>query len=218
MSGETEESVSGWTIDTAREYLNERIDALREMLNERYATQTKATDAAFVAQQTAMKTAFDAADKAVQAALSAAEKATNKANEAADKRFAATNEFREQQRDMIAGFMSRVEFVAQHQALEAIVSQLRADIIAATASVVPRNEIESWHATTLDKINDNNKSITERVTSLELRLSSRLDLSKGESSGAATHRTESRLDLSSLLQVAAILISIATVVALVLLH
>ncbi len=111
------ETPSPWTFATLLKVVEQKIDDLEKLLDERYRTQTKATDAAFVAQQTAMKTAFDAADKAVQAALAAAEKASIKAERAADDRFRAANEFREQQKDIIAGFIPRMEYDVAHRAV-----------------------------------------------------------------------------------------------------
>jgi hypothetical protein len=109
VSGETEASVSGWTVDTLREYIMQRLTDMRGMLDERYATQTKALDAAFLAQQTAMRTALEAAEKAVQAALVSAGTAVVKAEVAAEKRFESVNEFRAQLTDQAATFVSRVE-------------------------------------------------------------------------------------------------------------
>ena len=109
MSGETEQSVSGWTVDTAKEHFQTllkevkeqfqvQLNDLRDLLQERYDTQTKALDAAFAA-----------ADKAVSAALLAAEKAVGKAEAAAERRFEAVNEFREQLNDILSQCISRVE-------------------------------------------------------------------------------------------------------------
>jgi hypothetical protein len=53
---------------------------------------------------------FDATEKAVAAALAAAKEAVTKAETASEKRFESVNEFRDQQRDMIATFLPRAEF------------------------------------------------------------------------------------------------------------
>jgi hypothetical protein len=151
MSGETERDVSGWTIDTIKAYFEAQLRSLREALDERYATQTKATDAAFIAQQTAMKTAFDAADKAVQAALAAAEKAATKAETAANERFKSTNEFRDQQKDIIAGFISRVEYVAEHNALSERISALGDRFTAMELRLTSRLDLGSGEQKGADK-------------------------------------------------------------------
>jgi predicted mannosyl-3-phosphoglycerate phosphatase (HAD superfamily) len=127
----------GWTLKTLLRYVEQRIDSLESKLDERFDTQNKANT-----------TAFDAAGKAVQAALAAAKEASDKAEAAADKRFDGVNEFRQALTDQNATFMSRVEYVTAHGALE-------------------------------DKVTSN----SERMTALELRLTSRLDLGQGDSDG-----------------------------------
>lgn len=114
MSGETEDSVSGWTVDTLHAHVQRQLHDLRSLLDERYATQTKALDAAFMA-----------AEKAVQTALESAEKAVTKAETAAEKRFESVNEFRGQLADQNASFMTRIEFDAKHEALEKQVDELK---------------------------------------------------------------------------------------------
>lgn len=116
MSGETEQNVSAWTIDSLNAHytllqraLDDRLardsaalaDKLREMdlrYQQRYDASVKALDAALMT-----------AEKAVAAALEAAEKAVAKAELAADKRFDAVNEFRGQLADQAASFMPRTE-------------------------------------------------------------------------------------------------------------
>ena len=109
MSGETENNVSGWTVDTLREYMLKQHEDLKVLLAERYDTQTKAVSSAFLAQQTAMQTALAAAERAVSTALLSAEKAVTKAEIAADKRFESVNEFRGQLADQVASFPTRNE-------------------------------------------------------------------------------------------------------------
>jgi hypothetical protein len=106
MSGETENNVSGWTVDTLNFNLQRQLDDMRLFLDERYATQTKALDAAFVA-----------AEKAVSSALASAEKAVTKAETASEKRFEATNEFRAQLSDQASHFATRTEVSVKFTAL-----------------------------------------------------------------------------------------------------
>lgn len=109
MSGETENQVSGWTVDTLKEFMQAKLaDAkdqqqaqmadMRAMLDERAANGTKAIDAALVA-----------ADKLVQQALASAEKAVTKAETASEKRLEGVNEFRAQLTDQAATFIRREE-------------------------------------------------------------------------------------------------------------
>jgi hypothetical protein len=241
MSGETEASVSGWTVDTLhshvitqfemlnntqetrvkllqdeldrrlanmqkaiddrradlRDNLMTQLNGLREMLNERYATQTKALDAAFIAQQTAMKTAFDAADKAVAAALESAEKAVVKAETAAEKRFESVNEFRAQLTDQAATFLSRNEYNTTHKALT--------------------EKMETGLEVLTTRLTDETRRSEVQRNDLELRLTSRLDLSQGASAGSEQHRANSRLDMQVILPALALLVSIISV-AYILIH
>jgi hypothetical protein len=145
MSGET-----GWTVDTLREYLIQRI-----------------TD-----QDRALSRRMDDADKAIQAALASAEKAVAKAETANERRFEGVNEFRTALSDQTATFIPRAEYDAAHDALT-------------------------------DRVNAN----ADRVAALELRITSRLDLGEGTDKGAATARTDQRLNVS------AVIAAIATLAA-----
>jgi hypothetical protein len=117
MSGETEEHVSSWTVDSLHQYLQQQLNDMRRLLDERYVTQTKAVDTAFVAQATAMQTALTAAERAVATALLSAEKAVTKAEAAAEKRFESINEFRGQLSDQAATFLARSEADARFEAM-----------------------------------------------------------------------------------------------------
>jgi len=193
--------------DQRFEASRETLTALKEMLDERYATQTKALDAA-----------FKAAEQAVAVALANAEKATIKAEEAADKRFASVNEFRETLADQTATFIPRSEHDTAYKAMEDHVSVIRDDLNRVAAQVVPRNETEGWRAALVAKIDDIGRNAAERLGALELRLTSRLDLSSGEDRGADRLATEHRLDLGVILQVMAVLISVAAIVVVLLLR
>ena len=78
---------SGWTVDTLKEHIEDKMNDLGILLDERFATSTKALDAAFIAQQTAMATALTAAKLAVDTAQLAADKAVDKAEVASEKRY-----------------------------------------------------------------------------------------------------------------------------------
>lgn len=107
MSGETEQSVSGWTVDTLKAHFDILFAQIDLRYQQRYDAQGKALEAAMLA-----------AEKAVQTALTAAEKAGRKAETAADKRFESVNEFRAQLADQAGTFMPRAEYETSHQALE----------------------------------------------------------------------------------------------------
>jgi len=200
VSGETEASVSGWTVDTLHElvsHLNDAqdehrrllqdeldrrlkamdvsfrqaIDGLRLMLNERYATQTKALDAA-----------FKAAEQAVETALASQEKAVSKAEAAADKRFESVNEFRQQLSDQTATFPSRAEVSTRMDSM---------------ARDISRN--------------------TESQREMELRLTSRLDLITGGAAGAQSSRTEQRLNTGAVVAVTGAILTAAAIIVTIIL-
>lgn len=155
MSGETEASVSGWTTDTLREHLTQRLADLDRALSRR----------------------MDDADKAVTAALVSAEKAVTKAEAASEKRFEGVNEFRKALSDQTATFIPRTEYDTAHEALAARV----------TANA-------------------------DRMTALELRLTSRLDLGQGADAGAAGQRTDQRLNMSQVIAGIATIVAVVTLV------
>lgn len=113
MSGETEQAVSGWTVDTLKENIDGQLAGMDLRYQQRYDAQIKALDAALLA-----------AEKAVQTALTAAEKAVTKAEVAAEKRFEAVNEFRQVLTDQTSTFLPRTEYITAHESLEKLVTTL----------------------------------------------------------------------------------------------
>lgn len=109
MSGETEQNVSGWTVDTLRAHL-ERV--LQEH-DRRFLASMHEKDLRdqqrFDAQEKAVGDALAGQEKSVTAALNAAERAVLKAETAAEKRFESINEFRGQLGDQAATLMPRQE-------------------------------------------------------------------------------------------------------------
>lgn len=159
MSGETEEQVSGWTVDTLHTHLSREIYLLRVMLDERYATQTKALDAAFVAQQTAVERALTAQERAVAAAQEAAETANQKSDAASEKRFDSVNEFRAQQADIIRTFMPR----AEAEASASRVTERLQEISHEAQRWVCRDELNA----TVDRQSERIQELTNRVNRTE---------------------------------------------------
>ncbi len=95
MSGETEEHISGWTVDTLRAHISDMMGAHDRRYEQR----------------------FEAQEKAVNSALRAAQDAVTKAELATEKRFESVNEFRAQLSDQSRTLMPRNEYEAQHHAL-----------------------------------------------------------------------------------------------------
>ena len=108
MSGETEQNVSGWTVDTLRDFILRLIGEHDKRYEQR-----------FLAQESAVQSALTAAEKAVNAALIAADRAVAKAEQAQERRNEATNEFRGQLADQAATLMPRREVETVLAALDA---------------------------------------------------------------------------------------------------
>jgi len=199
VSGETEASVSGWTVDTLHSHLLARMDDMRDALRQeidrerefagvrlddlRAATRNQSDDRIrilderYATQTKALDAAFKAAEQAVAVALANAEKATAKAEAASNARFESVNEFRKALTDQTATFIPRAEYDAAHAAL--------ADRVVANAI---------------------------RVDALELRLTSRLDRGEGTEAGAAGQRGEQRLNLSQVIAGIATIVAVVTLV------
>lgn len=87
MSGETEANISGWTVDTLRDHVNQMMSAHDRRYEQR----------------------FNAQEQAVKDALLAAKEAVIKAETATEKRFEGVNEFRGQLADQARDLMPRKE-------------------------------------------------------------------------------------------------------------
>jgi len=139
VSGETEEHVSGWTVDTLHAHVEQQITDLRKQLDERHTAQ----------------------NSAVQAALTSAEKAVGKAETAAERRFESVNEFRAQLSDQATRFVTRVEAETAHNAiLDRITEQAKV-----VANTVPRAEWDAGHNRLIEQV----KELNDRVTGMEGR-------------------------------------------------
>jgi CHASE3 domain sensor protein len=87
--------MSKWTVDTLKEFTEQRIEDNDVRYEQRFESQ----------------------EKAVSAALQAAKEAVSKAETAAEKRFDSVNEFRGQLADQARAFMPRAEAELQFDAI-----------------------------------------------------------------------------------------------------
>jgi hypothetical protein len=186
-------------LNARHEALATQLADLARLLDERYATQTKALDAAFVA-----------AEKAVATALDSAEKAVTKAETATEIRFQGVNEFRQALTDQANNFLPRAQYDAAHIALVEVTSELRSRLDALTGQIVSREENLAWRDTLQDKIG----TVNERIAALELRLTSRLDVTSGTEAGQAGQRGESRLNVNTAITAGLLVISLVTFIVL----
>jgi hypothetical protein len=107
VGGETEKSVSGWSVDTLKEYVERVVSDLRLYLDSKLADLKE-----YLVQQ-AMAQA-----EAVKAALAAAEKAVNKAEANVEKWRESQNEWRAAMSDREKEFARKAEVKAQVEHLE----------------------------------------------------------------------------------------------------
>jgi hypothetical protein len=113
VSGETNDSVSGWTTDT----LKAHFDELRK------------TDA------TNTEKRFNLAEIAVKQALDNADKASGKADAAMEKRFDGVNEFRKALSDQSSTFIPRSEMEARLKSQDEKLDDLRGTRRAGVTSI-----------------------------------------------------------------------------------
>ena len=96
MSGETQGSISGWTVDT----LHVWVKTVTDERDRRYEQR------------------FEAQEKATQTAIESARIATNKAEQAIEKRLENTNEWRQAMNDRDVKLLPRIEYDRAHVDLE----------------------------------------------------------------------------------------------------
>lgn len=170
MSGETEQQVSGWTVDTAKELLAVVSDERDRRYEQRFEAQEQAVSLALTRvdkefhehlQQVREETraALNAADKAITKQERETELRINKQESDIRDRFAAVNEFRGQLSDLISTFMPRAEADAR---IRAVIEKLDGAVDRETIAV---------------------KALESRHNELELRLSNKLATGEGQGVG-----------------------------------
>jgi archaellum component FlaC len=136
---------------------------------------------------------METAATAVAAALVSAEKRVDKAEAAADRRFDSVNEFRQQLADQATTFMGRSESLARHTETHARIENLTERL-----------------AMEIQRIN-------ERLTDVDNRLTSRLDLMAGQREGSTETSARRRAEVSQMVAiVSVVLIGISVAVAVIL--
>ncbi len=194
MSGETQKSVSGWTVDTLATHI-------RDIHIERDAR----ADARFAAQEKALDTALMALEKASNASFHAAEAATTKAELAAERRFASVNEFRGQLTDQAATFVTRAESEAKHKSTADRIDTLSTSI-AEKADVRAKGTDDRLAA--MSTLSDGRLA---QLNATIAALTSRIDSTEGRSKGI----TQS---MATLLSVLVVVVAITSIVVAVILH
>ena len=207
MSGETEASVSGWTTDTLREHLLARMADQRAALVQQLADQRDSFKQQLADQRDAfhrqladqltgdrlaigemremLNERYATQTKALDAAFLAQQTAMKTAFDAADKAVAAALESAEKA-------VTKAEAAAEKR-FESV-NEFRQQLTDQAATFVSRTEYTVNHATLNDKFDAEAKRTTERISAIELRLTSRLDLSQGAGAGIRETATDHRYD------------------------
>lgn len=165
MSGETEGSISAWTVDSLKEYIELSLREKDKRDNQRYDAQEKALAAALLA-----------AEKAVTAALSAAERAVLKAEAASERRFESVNEFRAQQGDLITTFARRDEMDTRLKALTEKIDGMIEAAVRAASTCLPRAEYDRAHVDLAERVIAQDKTFSEKLESQNKSLEARIAL------------------------------------------
>lgn len=159
MSGETGESISGWTVDTLHSHVAVQLRLMQEQMGRQWEQERRATDIALRAHDEALKVAAVTSEKAVNAALAAQKEAVQVAQAAADQRAASMNEWRQSLDDVLTKAMPRKEAEASTGRLVDSVHEVRLEL----RGVVARAEYDAARAHDAERIND----LATRVTQAE---------------------------------------------------
>lgn len=115
MSGETEQSVSSWTIDSLKEHLESQLRERDRRYEQRFEATERAIELALEKTDQGFREHIRQVRDETAAALSASDKAIQKSETSMERRFESVNEFRAQLGDQAATFMPRKESEARHQ-------------------------------------------------------------------------------------------------------
>lgn len=144
------------------------LDRLAAELKAEITSESKLTDAKFVtyrtlidAQATQVALALEAVERANQVLSTSTERAITKESIATEKRFDSVNEFRQQQRDIIATFMPRTEALQLAEQATIRIREL-GDVL---PSLMPRSEAVALS----DRNSERIQELTDRMNRTEGR-------------------------------------------------
>ncbi len=197
MSGETGAVQSGWTTDTLREHLLQKIADQREALRQEIDAERHA-----VRQQIA--------DLRDSGRLMTTDLRESVRSQAEDHRRMLDERYATQTKALDAAFKAAEQAVAvalsnaEKATVKAetaaerrfeSVNEFRKSLADQTATFIPRAEYDTAHAALVDRVT----ATSDRVAALELRLTSRLDRGEGTDVGAAGQRADQRLNMSAVI-------------------
>lgn len=183
MSGETEQSVSGWTVDTLKEYVIRAMSEQRDNLAKELAAQRD-----FATQQRD--------DMRSSGRMQVEDLRDSTKTQAEDHRRLLDERYATQTKALDAAFKAAEQAVAvalanaekattkAESAADSrfgAVNEFRQTLADQTATFLPRSEYETARNALVELMAAN----ADRVSALELRLTSRLDLGQGQDTGTS---------------------------------
>jgi hypothetical protein len=172
MSGETEDHVSGWTVDTLQDHLQRQIDSntvlvertttasqghlqrqiddMQEQLERRFQREYQAVDLAFNIHREATKESVTQTEKALQAALISAEKAVQTALASAEKAVTKAEE-------------------ASTKRFESV-NEFRGQLSDQVRTFMTRNEANAVASSLNERVTSEGVRVTERIEEVSQRM------------------------------------------------
>jgi hypothetical protein len=190
---------SEWTVDTLREHLTALMGEMKASLRQEAAQERELANIRLDDMRAAVRSQSDdrlrmlderyaTQTKALDAAFKAAEQAVSVALANAEKATA------------------KAEAAADRR-LEGM-NEFREALSDQTKTFLSRAEYNPAHEALAERVS----AMNDRVSALELRLTSRLDTAQGRTGGEAESRTERRLDISLLFQMLTVVVAVAAVI------
>jgi hypothetical protein len=185
---------SGWTVDTLREHFTDKLSDTREGLQQQLIELRALMHMQYEDHRRMLDERYTTQTKALDAAFKAAEQAVVVALSNAEKATAKAE-------------------VAAERRFESV-NEFRKTLSDQTATFIPRAEFVSAQNSLSERIAIN----AERVSALELRLTSRLDLGEGGEQGLSKERVDKRAEVTQIIQIITIVLLVAGLLVTILLH
>jgi hypothetical protein len=171
------------------------VDTLREHVRVQIADMRLMLQERYETQTKAVDAAFLAQQTAMSTALTAAERAVQTALLAAEKA------------------VTKAEIAAN--ARFDSVNEFRAQLADQASTFVSRGEFSAQHSALADKVEVDSKRLNERLSQMELVLTSRLDVAQEQNRGGVEHRSEQRLNAGQAIAAISLFINVVLAVVVV---
>jgi hypothetical protein len=190
---------SEWTVDTLREHLTALMGEMKASLRQEVARERELANVRLDDMRAAVRSQADDRIKLLDERYATQTKALDAAFKAAEQAVAVALANAEKA-------TAKAEAAADRR-LEGM-NEFRSALSDQTKTLLSRAEYTPAHEAVIERIT----AASERVSALELRLTSRLDTAQGRTGGEAESRTERRLDISLLFQMLTVAIAAAAVI------